>query len=229
NAYENVMDSFKALLGMPVEQDISLQGSLDITGKTDITANSRTVQKESLETAALLKSIKTLEIQRDAVRNNAYVPNLRLSWNSMPLYTNDTWRDNSGSFSVTLSMYLDNFLPWSNSRTQIDNINDNISSTQIRLSESSQNRENRINQLLRTIESTSETIEILKLNVELAQTTYDLYADAYRRGAMDYQRLRDSGDSLLQAQNQVRQEQYNLISAILDLEKELNVPFGTLR
>jgi hypothetical protein len=49
------------------------------------------------------------------------------------------------------------------------------------------------------------------------------------RGAADYQSLRDADDSLLLARNRVQQEQYNLISAILDLERELNVPFGIIK
>jgi outer membrane protein TolC len=68
----------------------------------------------------------------------------------------------------------------------------------------------------------------MTLNVELAQTTYDMYEDSYRRGAADYQQLRGGRDSLEQAKNRLLQEQYNLISALLDLEKELNIPFGTL-
>jgi outer membrane protein TolC len=68
----------------------------------------------------------------------------------------------------------------------------------------------------------------MKLNVELAQSTYQMYEDSFRRGAVDYQRLRSAGDSLEQAKNRLLQEQYNLVSALLDLEKELNIPFGTL-
>ncbi|MDR0455555.1 MAG: TolC family protein [Treponema sp.] len=229
-AYENAIDSFKTLLGISVEQSITLAGSLVITDNiSPVNGRNLNAQGDSLEASAILKSIETLEIQRSATRNSAYIPSLRLSWNSTPLYINEEWRDNSGSFSVTLSMSLDNLLPWSNTKTQIDSINDSISLAQIRLNESLRNRENKITQLLRTIDKTGETIEILTLNVELARTTYDLYVEAYRNGAMDYQRLRDAADSLLQAQNQVRQEQYNHISAILDLEKELNIPYGTLQ
>ena len=227
--YNNALDSLKLLLGIPVEHEITLNGLLDTDAGVYLTLNNRqAMQGESLEITALMKSMEILEAQRNAARNSAYIPNLRLSWNSAPLYSDNVWRDNSGSFSVTLSMNLDNFLPWSAAKTQIDNINDSISSTQIQLNESVLNRENRTNQLLRVIANTGENIEILKLNVELAQSTYDLYVDAYRSGAMDYQRLRDAAESLLQAQIQVQQEQYNLISAVLDLEKELNIPFGTL-
>jgi outer membrane protein TolC len=73
-----------------------------------------------------------------------------------------------------------------------------------------------------------ESLEAMQLNVELAQTTYEMHEEAYRRGAMDYQRLRNAGDGLEQAKNRLLQEQYNLISTLLDLERELNIPFGTL-
>jgi hypothetical protein len=68
----------------------------------------------------------------------------------------------------------------------------------------------------------------MKLNVELAQTTYELIEDAFLRGAADYQRLRGAGDSLALARNRLLQEQFNLVSVLLDLEKELNIPFETL-
>jgi outer membrane protein TolC len=61
--------------------------------------------------------------------------------------------------------------------------------------------------------------------VELAESAYAMYEEAYRQGAADYQSLRNAGDSLLQAQYQVQQEYYNFIAAALDMEKELNIPF----
>ncbi|MDR1302893.1 MAG: TolC family protein [Treponema sp.] len=225
--YENTVDSFKALLGIPRERSITLSGTLDYAG--DPNRITQAARSESLESAVLLKSIETLEIQRRAAWNGAYIPSLRLSWNSTTIYSNDTWNDNAGSFSVSLGINIDNFLPWSTAKTQIDDLNDRMSAAQMQLAESQQNQESRIAQYRRTIEKSIETIEALKLNVELALTTYELYEDAYRKGAADYQRLRDAGDSLLQAQNQVQQEQYNLIAAVLDMEKELNVPLGTVK
>jgi outer membrane protein TolC len=231
-AYENAVDAFKVLLGIPGERSLTLNGTLDYEAGVDINETAQaaqTARHESLESAALLKSIETLEIQRRAARNGAYIPSLRLSWNSAPLYSNDTWQDNAGSFSVSLGISIDNFLPWSTVKTQIDDLNDRINTVWMQLTESRQNQESRIAQYRRTIEKSVETIEALKLNVDLARTTYELYEEAYQKGAADYQRLRDAGDSLLQAQNRVQQEQYNLIAAALDMEKELNIPFGTIQ
>jgi outer membrane protein TolC len=139
----------------------------------------------------------------------------------------ENWND-SGSFSISLGMSLDSFFPWSNAKTQIDALNDNISAAHIQLTEIMLNQENRANQNIRTIERILESLEATKLNVELAESTYEMIADAYRRGAADFQRLRNAGDSLEMAKNRLLQEQFNLISALLDLEKELNVPFGAL-
>jgi outer membrane protein TolC len=224
--YENALDSFKTLLGIPREETVTLRGTLEYEGQV----SGETSGTASLEAALLQKSIASLEAQRSAVRNGAYIPSLMFSWNSKPLYTIDgnRWND-SGSFSITLGLNLDNFLPWSQARTQIDDINDDIRFAAIQLSETLRNSESRIVQCRRTIEQTQETIAALLLNVELAQSAYAMYEEAWRGGAADYQQVRDAGDSLLEAQNRVQQEQYNLISAILDLEMELNIPFGSIQ
>jgi hypothetical protein len=55
-----------------------------------------------------------------------------------------------------------------------------------------------------------------------------MYEEAYRQGTADFQSLRSARDGLSFAQNSVLEEQYHLASAILELEKELDVPFGSL-
>ena len=232
--YENAMDSFKTILGIPAETNIALDGYLSQTlvcavelDRDNIIADTRS--NGSLEASRLMQSIRSMEAQRNSVRSSAYIPNIRLSWSSSPLYNiqNNSWSDN-GSFSVSLGISVDNFLPWSNTKTQIDNLNDNIRSAHIQLTDSLRNRDNRISQYARTVENILKSLDAMTLNVELAQSTYEMMEDAYSRGVVDYQRLRNAGDSIGQARNQLFQEQYNLISTLLDLEKELNIPFGTL-
>jgi outer membrane protein TolC len=220
--YANALDSFKAVLGIEQETGLVLQGSLEYA---DAAVTGDASSGESLEMAALRQGIKALETQRKAAWHEAYIPSLRLSWNANPLYRNESWNDNAGSFSISLGINIDNFLPWSAVRTQLDALDDSIQSSQLQLAESLRNREDRIRQYERTINQTTETIEALRLNVELAESTYAMYEEAYRQGAADYQSLRNAGDSLSQAKYQIQQEYYTLIAAVLDLEKELNVAF----
>jgi outer membrane protein TolC len=219
--HANVLDSFKAVLGIEQETELLLQGNLEYSGGIAVRESGG---DESLETAVSRQGIKALEAQRKAAWHESYIPSLRFSWNANPLYSNEAWSD-SGSFSITLGINLDNFLPWSPAKTQLDVLDDSIQSSQLQLAESLRNQEDRIRQYKRTIDQTIETIEALKLNVELAESTYEMYGEAYRQGAADYQSLRNAGDSLLQAQYQVQQEYYNFIAAVLDLDKELNRGF----
>jgi hypothetical protein len=55
-----------------------------------------------------------------------------------------------------------------------------------------------------------------------------MYDEAYRKGAADLQSLYAARDSVSLAHNKLLSEQYNLISAILELEKELNLDFGSI-
>jgi outer membrane protein TolC len=222
--FANTLDSFKAVLGIEQETELVLQGSLEYAGGVVTNEDSRADPREALEIAALRQGITALKAQRKAAWHETYIPGLRLSWNANPLYRDKSWNDSS-SFSITLGINLDNFLPWSAAKTQLDVLDDNIQSSQLHLAESLRGREDRIRQYERTVNQTLETIEALILNVELAESTYAMYGESYRQGATDYQSLRNAGDSLLQAKNQVQQEYYNFIAAVLDLEKELNIAF----
>jgi outer membrane protein TolC len=136
--------------------------------------------------------------------------------------------DPEGQFSVTLSIMLDDFLPWSPAKEQIDTLHDSIAVQQSLLRETLMNSRNAVRQLERNIVQSIETLKTLALNVTLAEETRQMYEEAYRQGTSDFQSLRSVRDNLSFAQNSVLEEQYNLASAILELEKELDIPFGSL-
>jgi outer membrane protein TolC len=136
--------------------------------------------------------------------------------------------DPDGRFSITLSLMLDNFLPWSPAKERIDSLRDNIAVQKSLLQETLMNSRNAVRQLERNIAQSVETLETLALNVTLAEETRAMYEEAYRQGTSDFQSLRSARDGLSFAQNSVLEERYNLAAAILELEKELAVPFGSL-
>jgi outer membrane protein TolC len=227
-AYQNALDSLKSLLLIPSEETIVPLGSL---------RNLQTVAAQNAEAGttgenpaiqARRKIIGSLETQRRGLRIDSYAPSLNLAWNSSPLYsgTINDWTDN-GQFSITLSMKLDNFFPGSPAREQIDSLNDAIAAQQNILRESILSHQNTLRTLQRNIAQSWETIEILRLNVTLAGETRRVYEDSYQQGATDLQSLYSVRDNVSLAENQLLSEQYNLAAAILELEKELAVPFGT--
>jgi outer membrane protein TolC len=226
----NALENFALILGIGADETIRLDGSLEIampvTVRDDI---SDTINKQdSFTTASLRKSLTALEAQRKTLWNQAYIPSLRLSWTGNPAYANDTWADNAGSFSIGVSIQLENFFPASKARNQIAAVDDTLALYQSRIAEALQNQDIQIRQNMRALEQSIESIEALSLNVDLARETYAMWEESYRQGSADLQQLRNAADSLSEAENRMQQEQYNLLAAMLDLEKTLNVPFGTL-
>jgi outer membrane protein TolC len=229
--YANACDVLRKFLMLPSTETITFEGSLPMPHK-DIYESDLSVTREPLAITTLRRSIELLEVQRRSAQNQAYAPTLSLSWHTSPVYSvstpgNKTWTDN-GQFSIALSFNLDNYLPRSPAREQIAGLNDTIAIQQNVLHEELLNSRSRIEQLQRNIIRSLENIEILGLTVTLAEETYKMYEESHRRGAVDFQSLRSAQDSLLLAQNKALEEQYNLAATILELKKELNIPFGSL-
>jgi outer membrane protein TolC len=230
----NALDSLRQLLMIGPAETITLQGSF-MPPMENVPENDESpVQHEPLAIATVRQSLELMETQRKALLNQTYAPVLSLSWNTSPRYSasavsgDKAWVDN-GQFTIALSFNLDNVAPWSPAREKIAALNDSIANQQSVLQETLLNSRNSLERLRRNITQSLENIETLHLTVTLADETYKMYEESYRKGAADLQSLRSAQDSLSLAQNRVLEEQYNLTAAILELEKELNVPFGSLR
>jgi len=229
--YNNALDSLKYFLMIPMEETIILEGSLQNYTLADI--NSLNISGQgSMQMGVLQQSIAAIEAQRRTAQLRSYAPALTFSWNAMPLYIDQLgeWKDSSSNsqFTIALSFRLDNYLPWSSAKEQINSLDDAIAKQRSLLLEVAINNQNTVQKLLRDIARSEETTETLRLNISLAEETLRMYEESYRNGAVDLQTLNSTRDNLRTAQNRLLSEQFNLLSTILELEKELNIPFGSI-
>jgi outer membrane protein TolC len=173
--------------------------------------------------------LEATNASRKAVRDNALLPYLSLSYSAAPTYSSalDDWYD-AGSFSAVLGLKLDGFVPFSSTQETLDQYDDSVRTIAVQIEEAKQSQQTTVRQLKRSIEKSFTSLEALKLNVELAAKSYELHQEAYAKGASDLQSLIASRDTLDEARLSVMQEQYTLANAILELENELNLPFGTI-
>ncbi|MDR0796479.1 MAG: TolC family protein, partial [Tannerella sp.] len=236
-AYQAALDNLKNLLMIPIEEAVSLHGNLNIFAIDNQTVND-SASHESMRMGSLRQSIAVIEAQRKAAHLRSYAPTLNLSWNAAPMYMNQyanptadpvrEWRDGNGQFSISLSFKLDNYLPWSSSRSQINSLDDALTKQQSLLMETSINHQNTVQKLFRDITRSEETLETISLTILVAEETLRMYEESYRSGAVDLQSLNSTRDNLRTTQNRLLSEQFNLLSLILELEKELNLPFGSI-
>lgn len=225
-AYEGALDSFKATLGLAADQEVTLTGTLEPEAATPqlLTA---TRAGENAGIVTLRKNLEVTEASKKATRDAALLPYLSLSYSKSPTYSNDQWSD-KGSFSVSLGLRLDSFLPWSTTAESLNQFDDTIATLSNEITQQQRDSDTTLRQLRRSIEKSLASLQALKLAEQLAEKNYTMSEEAYRKGTLDLQSLKRAGDSLEAARLNVLEENYNLSGAILDLENELNLPFGSI-
>lgn len=240
--YENNIASFKQILGIEQDVEIELEGSLeDALPKSPITVDSTLDQIPSIVT--IENQIESAKNSLLATRFSAWGPTITASWSyglsssgsSSASYSAGNWGTSSSSswgssssLSIGLKIPLDGYLPWSSGAMSIESQKTTVKDLQLQLENEKTNASIEIQNYLNQIAQAQLQLDSLQKNVELSQKTYDMTLTAYNHGSKDLLTLQNASDSLMKAKNSQQSQYYTLISAILDLENTLGIPFGTL-
>ncbi len=240
--YENNIASFKQILGIEQDVEIELEGSLeDALPKSPITVDSTLDQIPSIVT--IENQIESAKNSLLATRFSAWGPTITASWSyglsssgsSSASYSAGNWGTSSSSswgssssLSIGLKIPLDGYLPWSSGAMSIESQKTTVKDLQLQLENEKTNVSIEIQNYLNQIAQAQLQLDSLQKNVELSQKTYDMTLTAYNHGSKDLLTLQNASDSLMKAKNSQQSQYYTLISAILDLENTLGIPFGTL-
>ncbi len=226
-AYESQQARFKQTLGLEQGAPISLVGSLAEASSVSALDFSG-LSGESPSVAALRASLESARVQEAAARSATRSPSLVLSGSYSPQSVNSgPWND-TGSLSATLSFSLDNLMPWSAARETADKARDTAVKTESQLKEALTGAEISVRSLRRSIEQSLASLAARRLTVEMAERSWRLTEEAYNFGTKDILSLQKAGDNLQEARANLLKEAFNLVSALLDLEYALGLPFGTL-
>lgn len=228
-SFQNKMASFKQLLGMDIGQQLEIAGSLDDVLK---------IKKIHLDKVAV-EVAPDVEIARNAVeskknsllaaRFSALGPSISAgySYGKSRSDSNDEWQT-SNKLSLGVRIPLDGWLPWSTGAVSAADSKQNLLNAEKNLEKALISVQVNKDNYVREINHGISLIDSLKANVELADETYDMTRTAYNYGKTDLQSLQRSSDSVMEAGVALKEQAYNLICSILDLENLLGLPFGTL-
>ncbi len=227
-SYNNSLASFKQVLGIDQNTDISLSGTLDdVLALKDIS-----LAENSSSVPAILAAEKEVEIAKNSLlaeRFSAYAPSVSAEWIYGKIKTDlsDTLSA-AGSVTLAVSIPLDGYLPWSTGAQSVASGKDSVKKAELSLADEKTTAAVNIASYLNQIKQAQSQLQALQTNIDLAQKTYDMTLAAYNHGSKDLLSLQDAADSLLEAKVDLESEKYTLISAVLNLESTLGVPFGTL-
>lgn len=227
-SYNNSLASFKQVLGIDQNTDISLSGSLD-----DVLAlKNIALPENSSSVPSVLAAEKEVEIAKNSLlaeRFSAYAPSVSAEFIYGKIKTDlsDTL-STAGSVTLAVSIPLDGYLPWSTGAQSVASAKDSVKKAELSLADEKTTTSVNIAGYLNEIKQAQSQLQALQTNIDLAQKTYDMTLVAYNHGSKDLLSLQDASDSLLEAKVDLESEKYTLISAVLNLESTLGVSFGTL-
>lgn len=237
NDFKASMDTFAFLIGYPVGTDIVLSGSIN---PEYIDADYEQLMNKyagyNLDLQNLDKNIELTEMGVKAANLGTFVPALKIKYSFMPMLTDfldadkggypsgGDWKDN-GSFSLTLAWNLTNLLPFSENRQQTADTKDTLNKLKIQRNQLVENQKINVRKAVNTLNDAREQIDVMARNISLAQRSYEMTARSYRNGTTELLDLRDAEDQLNQAKLGLANQKFNYISALLDLETELNIDF----
>lgn len=226
--YQADMASFLQLIGLDTGTLIDVEGTLD-DALTLGSIESGVDAEDTPRVAQARNAADKAQNQLLAGRLNSYGPTVSAGW-SMGRSKTDTADDwtKTGELILGVTIPLDGLLPWSARAQQVAKAKDSIKTAELALEDERVSTARLIDSAVNKARTGQMTLESLMANVQLAQTTYDMTLDSYNHGFVDYLAVQSASDALLDAQVQLEQQEYSLLSTVLDLEGVLGVEFGTL-
>jgi outer membrane protein TolC len=240
--YTSLMLDLKLMLGLKIDSDIVLTGTLNPDLYTlnpyDLIRNHL---GKSLAIRSLSTNVQLLENQKKLISQLAYTPRVSLGYSFTALSYNpwakdyspvegETWRIEelggigNGLLTIKLSLSLDNFLPGSKVDVEIKNLIDQIQQLEITLQQEVRQTGAEIILITSKMENSLEQIRNNTLYESLTSKVYEMTKREYKTGTVELIVLLNARNEFLRAQSRVLDEQTTYLLTLFDLEYKLNTP-----
>ena len=187
----------------------------------------------------LRQDIMSLNSVRKSSRLRLFTPTLSLSWNADPTFQKDpwnnpwfgdmnNWKQQQGSFRLSLGFRLNGLLPFTTEHQGLKNLDDQITAVTLGLTQLIRGTEIEIYNTVLALEKTRASAQAQAQTVRLAEQSYRLTEQAYQAGLQDYFQVQNAEQSMRQARVQMLEQQFTYLNGLIDLEYSTGVPFGTL-
>lgn len=232
NSYQTQLMNFKSFLGIDLDQDIELNGDLDVEIlDLDADALISTFLNNRIDIQNAQKAIDLKTSLYDIEKASDMTPSLALSFD-YSYYNSDLldsdWSD-SASVSATISIPLNGFIEGSEEDIAISNAQRSIEQSQLSYESAVEDAQMEIKTLVMEIEGYKENIDICEIAMDISQKTYDATEEAYNLGATELLNLTEAQTTLFSAKQDLLTSQYNYLSAVFDLEKALNASVDEIK
>jgi outer membrane protein TolC len=231
NQYESNLLSLKALLGMDLSEPLELEGEIPSLMKNLEVAALKEYLAKSYSITLLDLNLAQIEKQKELNRKQAFTPSLSLqgkydvsAWND--LYSNSF--SDSFSYSVSVVLPLDGFIP--NSRTQVGlaSMEDSLNKLALQRKQALRQMEARVISQVQNLNMLSLQADLAEQSIAVSERLYEAQEIQYNSGYLDFVTLEGARNNLMRAKQGLLGVQYQYISALIDLFYDLNIQMKEL-
>ncbi|RFU95104.1 TolC family protein [Sphaerochaeta halotolerans] len=231
NQYESNLLSLKALLGMDLSEPLELEGEIPSLMKNLEVAELKEYLAKSYSITLLDLNLAQIEKQKELNRKQAFTPSLSLqgkydvsAWND--LYSNSF--SDSFSYSVSVVLPLDGFIP--NSRTQVGlaSMEDSLNKLALQRKQALRQMEARVISQVQNLNMLSLQADLAEQSIAVSERLYEAQEIQYNSGYLDFVTLEGARNNLMRAKQGLLGVQYQYISALIDLFYDLNIQMKEL-
>lgn len=237
NNYNKSVLNFKNIIGLRKEVEVSFNAEIEAE-KKDFDKDELIAKyiKNNLELKYLDIYLKSMHNARN-IAVSSLTPTFSLGYIMDPAfqedpleddwignkdYMDDNWKQRTGMFYLSLSLPITALAPFSKQHMDIIRSQFSIAEAKNNLENSKKNFEVNIESILMGLDKSFQTIEILKLNIALAERAFKKAEEAYGAGSKELLEVQNSELELKKAKLNLLQEEYNYTVGLLDLEYAIN-------
>jgi outer membrane protein TolC len=225
--HRNNMSDFLAMLGMSLDEDITLLGEVNIV---KIDADAEALINEYLpkrpDILRANQEIERLALAQKQTLLQAKAPSLNLSveWNSSNF---DPFSDIL-SATARLNIPIDPWIPGTAKDQTVSKANDAIKKAKLDLSSAENSAKTQTRSLCALLRNSWDSILIARLSLTAAQRGYQLTEQGFNNGTVESLTLQDARNNMANARQRLLQTELSYFNMILDLSSALNIDWKNL-
>ncbi|MBN2547157.1 MAG: TolC family protein [Spirochaetes bacterium] len=250
NGYSIALLNFKQIIGIKRNVEIELRGEIS-AAKIDLNYSEleNKYLNNNLDLKLMMKAIQSLQnlkyinissltpsvifsytldpyFKKDALKYNWFKETIieddDKDYSSDYYYRKDNWSQRAGMFGITLSIPVSSFIPFSKEQMNIVQSQFQINQNKIAYQKMKEGIELKLQTTVISMHKSIESIDVLKLNIKLAERAYQKAEEAYAAGSKELLDVQNSELELKKAELNLLKEELNYTSGLLDIEYILN-------
>ncbi len=226
NAYASNLLTLKAMLGMDLDQELTVEGEIPSMVKELEVQDLKEYLEKSYSITLLDLNMAQLRTTKELNSKQALLPSLSVSGSYDLSFWSDSYSNDfsdSAMYSIGVRIPLDGLLPNSRTKVGLAKLDDSLQKLALQRQQAVKQLEVSVVGQIQNLNMLASQAELANQSLELTEKVYMMNLIQYESGYITRVALEEAQNNLLGARQQVLALQFQYISSLIDLIYDLNI------